>query len=179
MRAPKPKDVHETQALEQCKLNLGYAFESENEPAAKLFNMVFGGYFMSKLSKVVREKMSLCYYCSSAAGLFKKVIIVACGVESENRGKAVEEIHRQLESIQNGKISPEELELAKKKLKEGYLSLETPADISRWYLSQMLKPLLKTPQQAWEEVEKVSASEVTEFAKTVQSDTVYSLGEAI
>ena len=171
------KTIVETEPLEQCKLNIGYTFESDDFAAGKVFLSVFGGNEMSLLSKVVREKMSLCYYCSASLGILKKVMIVYSGVEADNRQKATQAIEEQLACMKNGEFDEQQLAVAKRKLKELYMSFDTPADIARWYLSRMLYEEILTPQQAFEELEVVTPQRIIAFAQGVKADTVYSLGE--
>lgn len=171
------KKVNDIQPLEQCKLNIGFSCESDDSDAGKLFNSVFGGSEMSLLSKVVREKMSLCYYCSSSFGPKKKVLIVFSGVESENREKTLEAVLEQLQKVKKGEVDDEQISIAKRKLKEAYMSFDTPIDISRWYLSQMFESEIKTPERMFKAIESVGKERITAFAQSIKPDTVYSLGD--
>ena len=171
------KKVYEIQPLEQCKFNIGFSCESDDLDAGKLFNTVFGGSELSFLSKAVREKMSLCYYCSSSFGAKKKVLIVYSGIESENREKTLQAVLEQLEKAKSGNFGDEEISIAKRKLKEAYFSFDTPIDISRWYLSQMFEEQIKTPEQMLKGIESVDKDRLIAFAKGIKLDTVYSLGD--
>ena len=172
--------AHETQPLEQCKLTMGFCVGSEDEAALRVMNAVFGRSEMSRLSKVVREKMSLCYYCSSADGPKKKVMIVYSGVESENREKTVQAVLEQLKEIQNGNFSDEEMNIAKRKMKDSYRSsLDTPADLAQWYLQQMMNENVKTVEQYIDEAQAVTRERIIACAKTITPDCVYTLGEEV
>ena len=172
------KQFHEAEPLEQCKLNLGFCVDCENEHVLKVWNMIFGRSEMSKLSKVVREKMSLCYYCSSVCALKKQTIIVYSGIESENREKTIDAVRAQLEEMQSGNISDEEIAIAKRKLKDACLSsLDTPLDIAQWYLPQMFDETLLSVEESIAQMEAVTKQQIIDCAKTVVLDTVYSLGK--
>ena len=171
---------HEVQPLEQCKLTMGFCVGSEDEAALKVMNTIFGRSEMSRLSKVVREKMSLCYYCSSVYGPKKKVLIVYSGVESENREKTVHAVLKQLEEIQNGNFSNEEMNIAKRKMIDSYRSsFDTPSDLAQWYLLQMMNESVKTVGQCITETEEVTRERIVDCAKTVTPDCVYTLGEDV
>ncbi|MBQ6380598.1 MAG: insulinase family protein [Clostridia bacterium] len=172
------KEKQETEPLEQCKLNLGFSVGCGEENTLKVMNMIFGRSEMSKLSKVVREKMSLCYYCSSACFFKKRTIIVFSGIESEHRAQTVEAILDQLKAMQRGEITDEEMAIAKRKLKDAYLSsCDTPVDIAQWYLAQMFDAHIRSVAESIEEIEKVTKEQVIACAESVALDTVYSLGK--
>ena len=127
---------------------------------------------------MVKEKMSLCYFCSSAYGPKKKVMIVYSGVESINRNKTVNAILEQLKEIQNGQFNDEEMRIAQRKMKEIYRSsLDTPADLAQWYLQQMMNESVKTVEACIEETESVTRERIIASAKTVTLDCIYTLGE--
>ncbi len=178
-KAAQLKQHHETEPLEQCKLNIGFSVGSEDEDALKVMNMIFGRSEMSKLSKVVREKMSLCYYCSSAYMPHKKTMLVFSGVEVANRGRATEAIMEQLRAMQRGEISQDEIDIAKRKLKDAYLSAgDSPLEIAQWYLPQMLDKSFKTAAECIERTQEVTKERIIACAQSVQADAIYSLGEA-
>ena len=69
--------------VKQGKLVLGFRVnlepESELVPAMRTFCDVFGGGPYSKLFANVREKLSLCYYCSARYTMAKSYIMIQCG----------------------------------------------------------------------------------------------------
>lgn len=62
----------------------------------------------------VREKLSLCYYCSARLIRGKGIIVIQSGIEKENRQKVLDEINRQLDIMKNGEFSDEDFEASKK-----------------------------------------------------------------
>lgn len=168
----------EIQPLEQCKLNIGFSHNCTDESTLKVMNMVFGKSEMSRLSKVVREKMSLCYYCASTVGIKKKVLIVYSGIESNNREKVIQAVCEQLTALQNGAFDEEEIAVAKRKLRDAFLSgLDTPADIDRWYLTQMFDEKILSVQESIALMQSVSKQQIMECAQSVKLDCVYTLGD--
>ena len=75
--------------------------------AMRSFTDIFGGGPYSKLFANVREKMSLCYYCSARYTRLKSCILVQCGCLEENMDKAVNEILHQLDVIKSGDYEEE------------------------------------------------------------------------
>ncbi len=183
---PKPEYVTESMPLKQGKLVMGFrtGMRSEDDmmPAMKVAVDIFGGGTYSKLFSVVREKMSLCYYCS--AGLFnsKGIVMVQSGIEDANEEKAKNEIINQLRLTADGEFSDEDLSSSIKSLTDSILSnSDTPEEITAWYASQILRKELKAPEAFAEEIRKVDRAEVIRTAKTIMLDTIFMLksnGEA-
>ena len=67
--AKEVKTVEERQTIKQGKLVLGFRVnmepDDERTPEMRAFCDIFGGGPYSKLFENVREKLSLCYYCSA------------------------------------------------------------------------------------------------------------------
>lgn len=183
---PKPEYVTESMPLKQGKLVMGFRTGMRNEddmmPAIRVAVDIFGGGTYSKLFSVVREKMSLCYYCS--AGLFnsKGVVMVQSGIEDANEEKAKNEIVNQLSLTANGEFTDEDFASSIKSLTDTILSSsDTPEEICSWYASQILRDKMKSPEEFVDEIRNVDRDEVVRAAKTIMLDTVFMLksnGEA-
>ena len=65
---------------------------------------IFGGGPYSRLFDNVREKMSLCYYCSASSSRVKGLITVESGVEEQNAEKAEKAISEQLEIMKRASL---------------------------------------------------------------------------
>lgn len=177
---PKPEYICESMPLKQGKLVMGFrtGMRSEDDmmPAMKVAVDIFGGGTYSKLFSVVREKMSLCYYCS--AGLFnsKGVVMVQSGIEDANEEKAKSEIIHQLSLTANGEFTDEDFSSSIKSLTDSILgNSDTPEDICVWYASQILRENLKTPEEYAAEIKTVDREDVVRAAKTIMLDTVFML----
>ena len=107
----------------------------------QLVNAVLGGTVSSKLFLNVREKMSLCYYCSSAFSWASGALFIDSGVEPDNMDRAEEAIQAQLDAICQGDVTEEELSHAKLAMRN---SLRSVADslpaVENWYLFPCLRP---------------------------------------
>ena len=183
---PKPEYVCETMPLKQGKLVMGFRTGMRNEddmmPAMRVAVDIFGGGTYSKLFSVVREKMSLCYYCSAALFNSKGIVMVQSGIEDANEEKAKNEIINQLRLTADGEFSDEDYSSSIKSLTDTILgNSDTPEEITAWYASQILRGELKTPEAYAEEIRNVNRSEVVGAAKTIMLDTIFMLkssGEA-
>ncbi len=172
--------VEEEMPLAQGKLVLGFLtganIKSEDFYAMLVLNEIYGGSPVSKLFMNVRERLSLCYYCSSYYDIFKGALFVSCGVAPENREKAEGEIVNQLSEIVNGNISDDEFEAAKHSLCNSYRALsDSPALIEGYYFCRNEFGVDCSIEQCMENIRAVQLSEVIRVAASVYLDTVYFL----
>ncbi len=183
---PKPDYVCEEMPIKQGKLVIGFRTgmrnEDDNAVAMRIAVDIFGGGTYSKLFSVVREKMSLCYYCSAALFSSKGIVMVQSGIEDANEEKAKSEIINQLSLIANGEFTNDIFSSSIKSICDSIISNnDTPESICSWYSSQLLKPELKTPEAYAEEIKGIDKQQVISAAKTIKLDTVFMLksnGEA-
>lgn len=183
---PKPEYISELMPLKQGKLVMGFrtGMRSEDDmmPAMKVAVDIFGGGTYSKLFSVVREKMSLCYYCSAALFNSKGIVMVQSGIEDANEEKAKNEIINQLRLTAEGEFTDEDFSSSIKSLTDSILgNSDTPEEITAWYASQILRNELKAPETYAKEIGNVDRAEVVRAAKTIMLDTIFMLkssGEA-
>ena len=166
--------------LSQSKMILGFrtavAEPDEDVMAMRLMCSVLGGTAHSKLFCNVREKLSLCYYCSSSYIRQKGIMLVESGVERENIEKAKEAILGEIKAMQNGDITDEEIKATKLSMCNAFYSAcDTVGGISSYYLSQMLDGGVYTPQQACDKVNAVTKEDVIRCANKLTLDTVFTL----
>ena len=178
-RCDRVKDVRETEKIRQGKLVLGFRVDMRPEdplaPAMRNFCDVFGGGPYSKLFMNVREKMSLCYYCSARYVRQNSYVLIQCGCEEENMDKAIAEILRQLESIQQGDCK-EELESSRIAIIDALDGVaDTPNGLENWYAARMIGSDFCTPAQVAEQTRGVTLEQVQACAGRLTLDTVYRL----
>ena len=172
--------VCETQDVKQGKLVIGYragmTYEMDNYPAIQLMTAIFGGGTYSKLFMNVRERMSLCYYCSASLVRHKGLLLVQSGIEPENAEKALAAIRHELDDVRAGSFSDETLEQAKRALCDGFRSVTDSnyATLS-WLRRFGASAVFQTPEELVEAIENVSREEVILAANLVSEDTVYIL----
>ncbi len=179
-KAGEPKDIAEKMDVVQSKLVMGFrtgCVEPEKAvPAVKLMSAMYGGSPNSKLFLNVREKMSLCYYCSSSFNPIKGIMFVQSGVEQKNIERAKDEIIAQLDDMKHGKFTDEEIDEAKLSLCNLYHTVSDSLEaLEGWYLSKTFSNPLCTPEHEAEMINGVTRSQITEAAQQVELDTVYRL----
>ena len=174
------RTVVEKMRIHQCKLTLGFrtehALQKGNFPEMALFNELFGGAPNSKLFMNVREKKSLCYYCSSYPDGLKGLLMVVSGIEQKNKQAAFDAIMEQLDDIKAGKITDEELENARRSLRNNYREIsDSPASICAWYLGRICVGRSDAPESAAAAIDSVTRADVVRVANSIRLDTVYYL----
>ncbi|MBQ4369808.1 MAG: insulinase family protein [Oscillospiraceae bacterium] len=170
----------ETMDVGQGNLVLGFRVGEEmknpNYPALMIFNAVYGGTVTSKLFENVREKLSLCYFASSQLDYLKGVMTAVSGVDPANYEPARAEMLHQLKLCARGEITPEELEAAKRAAATALKSVsDSSFELEGFYLSQVMRGMICSPEELAELVSGVSAAEVAKIAAGVKLDTVYFL----
>ncbi len=141
---------------------------------ALLLNEIFGGSAASKLFLNVREKMSLCYYCSSSYSIYTGDMIVSSGIEVKNRAVAEQAIHEQMDAIRCGSISDAELLAAKKSLTNCYRQLhDNPLDLQAFYSARRLFGITETIESACERLMAVRLEDIVALANRTVCDTVF------
>ena len=174
------KQIVDVENVKQGKLVLGfrtgYKAEENRYHLMQLFNEIYGASPTAKLFLNVREKMSLCYYCRSIINQRNGIMLVSSGIEAKNKEIAEKAILEQLDMIKNGEVTIEELESAKKSLKNGYMQIYDSAELMEtWAFYRSLCGIVTTPLLECEKLEKSTLAEVQELAKRIKLDTVYFL----
>lgn len=172
--------IYERQNVTQGKLALGFSTGiCENDDMAYIlpvFSAVFGAGTTSKLFMNVREKLSLCYYCSSSINSSKGIMTVNSGILFENEKKAVDEILVQLAAVQNGEISDFELDSAKKGIIDDLRATEdSKGSLSSFAFNTAISKNPKTIDEKIKEIESITKEQVSLVAKGVKLDTYYFL----
>lgn len=179
-RAEQPRRVEERLPVQQGKLVLGYRMGYEKMPedisAASVMVNVFGGSPQSLLFQNVREKLSLCYYCSARLFRQKGLMMVQSGVEFENAGRAIEEIGRQLDAVRANDFTQEDFDASVKSLADDYERVGgTPEELDDWYAYRLLEDKPAAPQALAEKIRRVARGQAVEAAQKVTLDTIYLL----
>lgn len=175
--------VSQKQSVKQGKLVIGLRAgmtdKDDNNYAIHVMTDIFGGGPYSKLFMNVREKMSLCYYCSARFVRSKGIIMIQSGIEQENEEKAIKAIRQQLEDMKNGNFTKDDLENSMKSIADSYLSLkDTPDGIDSWYSGQYCDcgdERFVSPEEYVENIRKVTSQQVQAAAQCVSIDTIYML----
>ncbi len=180
--APLSGTVRCDEALEvtQGHLILGLAtgitVRDKDYSACMVFNEMLGTSPVSKLFVNVREKLSLCYHCSSAYNAYKGAILITCDLARENREAAEHEIMAQLRALAEGDFSEEELESARRSLAGAYRQIEdSPAALENFYFGRTLAGMQDTVEHCRNAFLAVTREQVITVARAVTVNTVYYL----
>ena len=176
----EPREITEHKNIVQCKLVLGLRVKNKDEkinyPAMKIMNALLGGTPQSKLFVNVREKLSLCYYCSSRYLKHKRIMLIESGVEEKNITKAKEQILEQIKDIKLGNFSDTDLENTKLFITQGLGKIgDSLSAIGSWYLTQSIEKDIISPEEHIKEISSVTREDVIEAANKIALDTVYIL----
>lgn len=182
----KPVQVTEVRTVEekldvnQGKLNMGLrtsiTYKDDSYAAALMYNGILGGYPHSKLFVNVREKESLAYYASSRYDGHKGIGTIQSGIESQNYGKAVDIIRKQLDELQAGNVSELELSQTKAMIRNLLSEIQDSAfELISFDFNRQLSGKDRSAEELMGQVERIGAAEVKAAAETFQLDTIYFL----
>ncbi|MDD3193306.1 MAG: insulinase family protein [Oscillospiraceae bacterium] len=180
-RAQQVQSVREDMDITQGKLVMGFRTGQTTSPdevnAMKMMVALYGGTPFSRLFKNVREKLSLCYYCTSRYDKASGMVMVDSGVETGNEQKAEEEILRQLELVRQGEFDEEEISSTILTITNALKStVDTLNGLENWYLTQILSGCDESPLENVEKVSRVTKQQIQAAAAQVTLDTVFFLG---
>ncbi|MGN0179873.1 MAG: EF-P 5-aminopentanol modification-associated protein YfmF [Monoglobaceae bacterium] len=174
------KNVTEEADVVQSKLCMGLRCgvdpAGDEYPALVLGSCIFGGSPFSKLFMNVREKLSLAYYAGSKVAMFKSVMLISSGIQTENYQVAYDEIMAQFKKMQDGVIDEFEIESAKKYLSNTYNSLkDSLRGMEDYYLSQAILGSHGTIDKFLEKINAVTKEQICSVMNNIKFDTVYFL----
>lgn len=173
----KLTSVSKTESMPVSQGKLALAFTSgvtisntdDNYYTMILLNEIFGGSASSKLFMNVREKLGICYYCSSSYSFYSGVMLVSSGFEVKNKDIASKAIFEQLEDIKNKKISEYELYTAQRSLINTYRQLsDSPFDLQAFFGDRALFEISDGIKEAEEKILKITADDISELAKKIK-----------
>ena len=176
----EPNEVAERMAVKQGKLVMGFSSDMYGDDDVSLPLMVatdiFGGGPYSRLFANVREKMSLCYYCSASAVRQKGLVTVDSGVEAENAEKAQKEILAQLDAVKKGEFTDFEFEASLKSLRDSLNSYnDSQVLLDTWYALKAGNRTLYSPEEIADKIAEITREDIVNAAKGIKLHTVYKL----
>ena len=174
-----PKEIKEESDITQGKLVMSFTTGvgfSGDYTGETVLNGLFGGGVSSKLFNIVREKMSLCYYASSAYYKHKGLILAQAGIDFENYEKTAKAIAEQLSDIQNGKFTGEELENVKAGLINNALSSADDIDLLlSYYCRRIFDGVILSLEESAEGYRKVKREQIIDLSRLIKLETTYFL----
>ena len=171
------KEYEENYPVDQAKLSIGFAFnQAVNDVAQRLFLILYGGSPSSLLFANVREKLSLCYYCSATLEKHKNLMIVYSGVMPEKIEEARKEILAQLANIVRGEFTQFEFAAAKKTYINNLKAMnDSVTQLEDYALNQTLAGKPVSIEDDIMQIEQLTENDIQDVAKTVKPVAVYVL----
>lgn len=170
--------ITEQMEIEQSKLVMIYKsdYDEENWKHVMLASYMLGGDVSSKLFTVVREKLSLCYYCSARFTRVKFAMLISSGVEKSNLEKAKTAIEEQLDELRKGNFTDEDMAKSKLSIATVLKACNDCMDsISTWISGCIYDDDYTMPEEKILHFEAITREQVISAAKSLKLDTVYSL----
>ncbi len=172
--------VSERMPVSQGKLAMGFksgitiSADKKEHYAVILFNELFGGSPASKLFMNVREKQSLCYYCSSSYNQYTGNLTVSSGIENKNRDIAERAILNEIQAIKDGQISDAELHAAKISLANSYKQIyDSPYDLRSFYSNRAFFGFSETPEELNGHIAALTKEDVVSVAQSLVCDSIF------
>ena len=178
-KTEKEQVVEESMDITQGKLVIGMDVQSEVENISYItmcYNTILGGGANSKMFQNVREKASLAYTASSNYLKRKQNIFIRAGIEIENYEKAVAIIKEQIEEMQKGNFTNEDMQNAKNLIIATIENIpeEQDTEIS-YYFGQELSNANVTVDEYKKKIEDVSKEQIVDIANSISINTIYFL----
>lgn len=175
----EPRVIKENKNINQSILILGSKLkditEFERKYVLVLYNYILGGSADSKLFKEVREKNSLCYSISSTHSGIANLEFISAGIDKENYDKAVELIKAEIENMEDGNFTEEDINQAKITFLASLKEIEDTANgiINIYEAHEYLDYDLL--EERAKEIEKVTKEDIINVSKKMYLDTIYLL----
>lgn len=171
--------ISEYKDINQSKLFMGFKIEPltlfEKQYVSYIYSNILGGSSDSKLFTNVREKNSLCYYVYSSVKSISDIMIIASGIDEKNFDKTVNLIKKELESMEKGAFSSDDVEKAITIYLNSYEAiLDSQTQIlSNLALNEYLN--FDLIEDRIKNIKKVSKEDIINFASKIHLDTIYLL----
>lgn len=175
-----PQTIIEEEVMGQGWLVLGFrtdvAYADPDRYAMQFLNGVLGGFVHSKLFLNVREKASLAYQASSGYNANKGYLVALAGIDPAKYEQALEIMLKQVDDIQKGDISKEEMEATRSRLLARTRLAQDDA------MARMMRHFSGSTEGVQERIDDVlarlnaiSKDDVVAAAQRVRLDTIYFL----
>ena len=133
----------------------------EEDMQTRVAAALFGGLPTSRLFMNVREKQSLCYYCSSGYNAYSGTLFIDSGINHADAEKTASAIYKELTQIQQELITQEELDNALLVLEGSYTSAnDSPDALAAWVLNEELRGSRRSLEQAISMLKSVTREQV-------------------
>lgn len=175
-----PREIVERRDVEQGHLVLGLrtqtTWQSEDLFDLSMANGVLGGFPHSKLFANVRERDNLAYAVHSSIDLAKGVMFITAGIDFAKSAEALRTIRQELEALQAGRITDDEMEKTRASLIGRVRAREdSPGSLIAAYHEMMWHGAVRAPEEIVREYRAVTRDRVAAAARRIGIDTIYFL----
>ena len=172
----QPETVFREMDVNQCNMIMVFKSDCDDYYALSMMNILFGDASFSKLFLNVREKLSLCYFCSSSLFFSKNAVLVGCGTDRDKVEQARDEILHQLDEMCRGNISDKEINDTFMSVSNTIRSAgDTLSSYSNWFFDRIFYDHPHDPAEYIEEFRKVTKERIVQAACSLKLDTFYCL----
>lgn len=173
----EPAFVEDEFDMQQAILRMYFKAPEMTDRAANfIFARILGGMTTSRFFMNIREKQSLCYYCSAYTNRNKRSLTCYAGIEPKNKQRTQDAILAEIRSICENGVTEEELFRAKIELKNQTKAVyDSAGALISWYLSRVDEEEILSPELFDEMLDEVTAERVQSVARQYSLDTVYTL----
>lgn len=145
-------------------------------PAMRMAVALLGGVPTSRLFMNVREKQSLCYYCSAAYTQINGVLMINGGVEFEQAERLTQAALHEWECLRDECAGEKEIEDTRRQLQCALASVnDSMSSLENWYTGEVSRGTLYTPEEASAQLEAVTAEDVRRCMERFTLTVVYTL----
>ncbi|MFO8069463.1 MAG: pitrilysin family protein [Alkalibacterium sp.] len=171
----------EMQEINQTILTMGLKtpiyYHAEYYYAGLIFNGLFGAMPHSKLFQIVREKENLAYSISSEVDVYRGLLSIYAGIESEEVANTQSIILKQLEEMKNGSFSEKEVELTKEVIKNELFQIDDTSYsmVERAYSLALIGQEHLSLDEWVDKLDSVSKEEIIDLARLIELKATYIL----
>lgn len=171
-----PARVEKLMNVAQANLVLAFKPQIHDIYTAQVMSMIYGGAPFSKLFANVREKLSLCYFCSAMYSEPKGTMFVVSAVEEKNIALAEKEIVNQLSLVADGDFSDDDIASAKLALTSRMKAVgDRVFSLDGWYNLCLKRGEIISPQEYSRRLNNVKREDIAALARDMKLDTVFVL----
>ena len=173
----KPKKLVENFNFSQENLCIGLNIENmtqfEKNYVGHIYNMILGGGSLeTKLYNRLRNENSLCYNCVSIYQKFDNLLILHTAISKENENLAIKLMKKALLDMEQGNITEEEIENAKKLITTTLnMAEDVPGRIIDNYIFKNLYGLDDLEVRI-KKYNSITKKEIVDFAKKIKINTI-------
>jgi predicted Zn-dependent peptidase len=175
--------IKEHDLIDQTKLVLGFrtntTWKDREIFGLMMASGILGGFPHSKLFRNIREKYGLAYYVGSTLEKTKGLMFIRAGVNHDKIDEAIKVIKQEINSLQTGEISDEELNNTRAGIMNRLNSIQ---DNASSYIDYNLELGLNNRSDTIDDLKKqflsVKKEDIISSAQKIKLDTVYCLTSA-